>query len=178
MVTVTAGSLGLTPSLVTVYGLNVLTVVAVLLLVGGIGASIAPGVPGPLVSLLGVVLHWVGTGFTEPGPLLFGFLTLVALLTFAADLLSEVIAARVGGASRTTVALGVVVGLVLLVFFGAAGLLVGIAGTVFAVELVKKRDVRHSVVASLAVVIASFASTVAQIAVTTGMFVAMVAVIL
>lgn len=164
--------------MVSVSGSTLLTILAVVLLVVGIPASISPGVPAPLVSLLGVLLHWVGTGCTEPAPLLFSFLILVALLTFAAGQLSEVIAARVGGASSKAVALGVVVGLILAVFLGAAGLLVGIAGTVFVVELVRKRNVKQSLAASLAIVVASFASSVVQIAVTTGMFVAMLVVIL
>lgn len=171
---------GLLPdlSIITVYGINVLTAVAVLLLVGGIVASVSPVVPGPLVSLLGVVVHWVGTGFAEPSPLLLVLLTVVALLTFGAGLVSEVVAARVGGASTKTAALGIFVGIVLFFFFGAAGLLVGIAGTVFVVELVRKRDVKQGFAAALTVVVGSFASTVVQIAVTTGMFVTMLVVIL
>lgn len=178
MVTVTGGTVDAALPVVTVYGINVLTIVAVLLLVGGIVASVSPVVPGPLVSLLGVLVHWVGTGFAEPGPILLVVLVLAGLLTFVAGLVSEVVAARVGGASAKTTALGVLVGLGLAFFFGVVGLLVGIAGTVFVVEAVRKRDVKQGAVAAIAVVIASFASTVVQIAVTTGMFVTMLVVIL
>jgi hypothetical protein len=113
--------------------MDVLVVAAFALLVLGVVASVLPVLPSGAVSLAGVLVHWWATG--QPGPLVLAALVVVALVALVVDWAAGAIGAAAGGASLRTSALASVVGIVLLIPAGPVGLVVGIAGTVFAVEL-------------------------------------------
>ena len=110
-----------------------LVLAAFALLVLGVVASVLPILPAGAVSLAGVLLHWWATG--QPGTLVVFALVLTALAALVVDWAAGAIGAAAGGASLRTSVLASVVGIVLLIPAGPVGLLVGIAGTVFAVEL-------------------------------------------
>ncbi len=146
------------------------------LLVGGVVGSVLPSLPGALLSLAGVVLYRWTTG--EPGALPFGALVAAALFTWAVDLLGGAVAARVGGASTLTAAAAGLVGLVLFFVTGPLGIVVGVAGTVFVLELLRGRDAAGGAKAALVTTAGMLASTVAQALLTASILVSMVAVAL
>lgn len=137
-------------------------VVAVALLAAGVVGAVVPLVPGPALSVAGVWLYWWSTGFLEPGVLVVGTLTLVGLLGAAVDLAAEAIGARAGGASTGASLAGAVVGLALFLVTGPVGLVVGVAGTVLAVELYRGSDLREGARAAAFAVVAALASGLVQ----------------
>jgi len=155
---------------------SALVVVAFLLLVGGVVGSLVPQVPGALLSLAGVYSYWYATG--EPGIWLLAGLTLVGVLTWVVDFFGGAIAARAGGASTTTAVLAGVVGLVLFFFTGPLGIILGVAGTVFAVEFYRQQDARKGLKAALVTTAGMLASSVAQAVLTGSMLLAMLGVAL
>ena len=150
--------------MVTVYGWVALG----LLLVGVVG-SVVPLVPGGLASLAGVYLYWWSSGFTEPGPVLLFGLTLLGLLAVAADYGGGAIATRAGGGSYLTTGVAAVVGLLLAVVTGPVGLVLGVAGTVFAVEFARNRDPEASGRTALYATVGVLASSVMQVLLTGAM---------
>jgi uncharacterized protein YqgC (DUF456 family) len=140
---------------------------ALALLVVGVVGAVVPLVPGALSSLAGVYLYWWSTGYAEPGPLVLAALTGVGLIAVVVDYFSGAIAARAGGASTLTSVAAAVVGFLLFFVAGPVGVLLGVAGTVFAVELWRSRDAEASLRTALYATAGVLASTVAQVALTT-----------
>jgi hypothetical protein len=141
-----------------------------LLLVGVVGSAL-PMVPGAAASLAGVLLYWWSTGYADPGPVVLGVLVLTGLVTLAVDWFGGAIAARAGGASATTTALAALVGVALLFVAGPVGILVGVAGTVFALEFRRSRDTDASARTALFATIGVLSSTVVQVLLTGAMLV-------
>lgn len=155
--------------------MTLLTILAFALLVAGVVGSLWPKVPGAALSLAGVYLYWWETGFSEPGVVTLGLLTLVAVLVLVGRAFSSVIAARVGGASTVTATIGGFVGMVMFVFLGTTGLVIGTVATVFVLEYLRRRgDAKRSLVAALAVVFGTFASKLIQVLMTGLVLVVMV----
>lgn len=138
------------------------TVLAVALLVGGVVGTLVPLVPGGLLSLSGVYLYWWGSGFAEPGTPTLAVLTFLGVLTLFAELFGSSIAARAGGASWTTTTIAAAVAVVLMIVAGPVGLLVGLFGTVFAVEYVRRGDAAHSTRSAVYTTVGTLASTAIQ----------------
>jgi len=156
-----------------------LPVLAFALLIAGVVGSLVPQMPGAPFSLAGVLVYWWASGFSEPGTLLLAALLAVGLLTLAIDWLGGAVAAKVGGASTSTAVLAGVVGVVL--FFVSGGplaMILGIAGTVFAVEYYRQQDARAGAKAALVTTLGILSSSVMQAVLTGGMLLAMVAVAL
>lgn len=154
-------------------GLDLVVVFAFVLLVGGVVGSVLPGLPGSLLSLLGVYVYWWQSGYSEPGLLVLVALTLVALFTMAADFLSTVVAARTGGASRLSAIVAGIVGFVLLFVTGPLGMLAGMGATVFVLEFRRHEDVRGGLVAALSAVAGAIASAAVQLLLTASILVVM-----
>lgn len=152
----------------------VLTAIAFGLLVAGVIGSVLPRVPGVVLSLAGVFLYWWGSGFAEPSFVTVGLLTLVGLLALAGRLFGTVVAARMGGASTITATIAGVVGFIGFLSLGTTGLLLGTVLTVFVLEYLRRRNVRTSAVAAVAVVLGTFASKTIQTLLTGAMLVVMV----
>jgi len=144
----------------------------------GVVGSLVPGVPGALGSLAGLFVYWSATGGTEPGVLLFAALVLTGLVALAADLLAGPVAARLGGASTRTSLLAGGVGFALLFVAGPLGVVVGIAGTVFAVELRRHGDRDRATRAAVATTVGALGSIVVQFLATLAVFAALLAVTL
>lgn len=145
--------------------------VAVALLLAGIVGSIVPGLPGPLLSLAGVLGYWWASGYTTPGTLALVGLVVLGAMGLAADWFAAPLGARAGGASTRTTAVAGLVGFALLFVLGPLGVVVGVAGTVFALELRRTGDMDTSVRAAGAATVAVLGSAVAQVLVTGTMLV-------
>jgi len=151
---------------------------AFVLLIAGVVGSITPQLPGAPFSIAGVLVYWWGTGFVEPRPLVLALLLAAGVLTWAVDWLGGVVGAKVGGASTKTAIAAGLVGLVL--FFatglGPIGLVLGVAGTVFALEFYRQQDARASAKAAAVTTAAMLGSAVVQALLTGSILLAMVAV--
>jgi len=116
------------------------TALAVVLLLAGVVASAIPNAPGPLLSLGGLTLYWVNSGYARPGPLLFVVLLVLGLVALLIDWLAGPVAARAGEASTSTAVVAGVVGVVGL-FLGGPLLAIGLlVVTVFALEFERHED--------------------------------------
>jgi hypothetical protein len=135
-------------------------VVALALLAGGVLASFVPLLPGGLLSLGGVWFYWWQTG--RPGPLALAVLSGLCVVALVADWAGGAVAAGLGGASRRTVLASVVVGVAATLLAGPVGLLVGVAGTVFAVEYRRNGDVAASARTALYATVGVLGSALAQ----------------
>lgn len=122
-------------------------------------------------------VYWFATGGTEPGVLLFAALVLTGLVALAVDLLAGPVAALLGGASTRTSLLAGGVGFALLFVAGALGV-VGIAGTVFAVELRRHGDRDRAIRAAVATTVGAIGSIVVQFLATLAVFGALLGVTL
>ncbi|ADQ66786.1 hypothetical protein C499_03473 [Halogeometricum borinquense DSM 11551] len=147
---------------------------AIGLAVVGVIGVVVPLVPGALVSVAGVLLYWWSTGYSEPSLLVLAALVLVGLVTVIIDYFGGVIAARAGGASSLTTAVGALVGFVLLFVTGPLGFLLGLAATVFAVEFYRNDNPEASARIALYTTVGVLASTVVQILLTGSILVVLV----
>lgn len=154
-----------------------LALLALALLVLGVVGTVAPLVPGALLSLSGVLLYWWSTGFTDPSLPVFVALVLVGIVTVVVDYAGGAVAAKAAGASTLTTGLAVVVGFVLLFVTGPVGFLVGIAVTVFVAEFARNQNAEQSGKAALYATVGVLASTAVQILLTASMLVAFVFVL-
>jgi len=150
-------------------------IVAFVLLLAGVVGSVAPVVPGGVLSLAGVLVYWWASGFSEPNLFILSGVLFVALLAVAVDWLSGAVSAKAGGASTRTVVVATLVGLVGLTF-GPVGFLVGTAGTVFLLELADGGEFEESARAAGVTLVGMVTSSVMQVLLTAGVLVAMVGV--
>jgi len=154
---------------------DLLVIVAFVLLTAGVVGSVAPVVPGGVLSLAGVIVYWWASGFSEPNLFVLSGVLFVALLAVAVDWLAGAVSAKAGGASTRTVVVATLVGLVGLTF-GPVGFLLGTAGTVFLMELTDGREVEESARAAGVTLVGMVTSSVMQVLLTAGVLVAMVGV--
>lgn len=154
-----------------------LALVALALLVVGVVGSVVPLLPGALSSLAGVYLYWWVTGYSVPSPLLVVGLTVVGLVALVLDYFSGPLAARAGGASLMTTGVAAVVGFALFFVAGPFGILLGIAGTVFAIELYRNEDVDASLRTAAYATVGVLASAAVQLVLTAAILVVMLVVV-
>ncbi|MFA9417601.1 DUF456 domain-containing protein [Natrinema sp. HArc-T2] len=145
---------------------DAVTLVAIALLVGAIVGAAVPMVPSGLLSLAGLGVYLWGAGFAEVSVLTFVVLAVLALITALIEFFGGSIAARAGGASWLTTAAAAVVGIVLMVVTGPLGLLVGLFGTVFALEFVREGELEGSTRSAVYTTIGVLASTAVQVLLT------------
>lgn len=143
----------------------------------GVVGSVVPAVPGALLSVAGVLLYWWSTGYVDPSlPVLAGLLV-VGVLAVAVDWLGGAVAAGAGGASRWTMLAAGLVGGVLFFLVGPLGVVLGVAGTVFALEVNRHGDLEKGGRAALYAVVGVLGSAVVQVLLTGSIFVALVLVV-
>ncbi|AHG04194.1 hypothetical protein HALDL1_11745 [Halobacterium sp. DL1] len=152
--------------------MEVLVALAFVLLALGVVGSVLPLLPSGLLSLAGVLVYWWQTG--RPGPLLLAGLVLVALLAVAVDWLAGFVGARAGGTDTKTAIAAGIVGFALMIPTGPIGLLVGVAGTVFALELYEDRDVEESARRAAYATVGVLASSAMQLVLTVAILAVMV----
>ena len=144
--------------------MDVLVALAFVLLALGVAGSVLPLLPSGALSFVGVLVYWWQTG--RPGILLFLALVLVALVAVAVDWLAGFVGARAGGTdTRTAVAAGIV-GFALMIPTGPIGLLAGVAGTVFVLELRENQDVQASARTAAYATVGVLASAAMQLVLT------------
>lgn len=146
--------------------------VAVALLILGVVGSVVPLLPGMVLSVAGVVLYWWSTGYGEPGTLFVGVTIVVGLVAILVDVFAGAISARAGGASRLATAAAAFASLVLFLFLGPLGIVVGVALAVFGVEFYRTRQVEGSARAALYATAGLLASTAVQFGLTLSILVA------
>ena len=154
-----------------------LTLAAAALLVLGVVGSVVPALPGAALSVAGVLLYWWSTGYADPStPVLAAFL-LVGLFAAAVDFFGGAVAAGTGGAARWTVLAAGVVGFALFFLVGPLGVVLGVAGTVFLLELQRHGDARRGGRAAVYAVVGVLGSALVQLLLTASMLVAFVLVV-
>ncbi|QSG06292.1 DUF456 domain-containing protein [Halapricum desulfuricans] len=113
-------------------------VVAFALLIAGVVFSVVPLLPGPVLSVGGVLVYRWATG--DPGPLALTVLLAVGVAAVLVDWLGGAAAAKGSGVSTRVSLLAGVAGLAGTVVAGPVGLLVGVAGTVFLASYARERE--------------------------------------
>lgn len=114
---------------------DAVTLLVLGLLVVALVASVVPGVPAGLVALLGVyVAYFFGPNGGMSIWLLLSF-TVVGVLAVIIDLFGGAVTARAKGASSRTTLIAAVVGLALFFVAGPVGVVLGMFGTVLAIEI-------------------------------------------
>lgn len=141
----------------------ILWILAILLIVAGVAGLALPMLPGaPLLFGGLVVAAWaedfayIGTG---------GIVTLgiLALLTYAVDVIAGILGAKKFGASRQGI-IGSAIGTVLGLFFGLAGIILGPFVGAVAGELVAKKQFREAGLSGLGTTIGMVVGAAAKLA--------------
>lgn len=145
---------------------DVAFVAAVALLIAGVVGSVVPMVPGPFLSIAGVVGYWWSTGYVEPGTVVLIGLIVVAVLAFIVEFVASALSARAGGASWRVTGIAGIAGVVLLVFTGPVLMIVGVTLLVFLLELRRHDDVSRGLTTAAYTTIGIFGSTLAQVLLT------------
>jgi len=150
---------------------------ALLLVVLGIVGAVTPLLPGPLLSVAGVLLYWWSTDFGEPGAVFVGAVIVLGVGAFLADWFAGAVSSKLGGASTTSAVVAAVVGVLGFFVAGPLGIVVGVALAVFATEYYLHGDVKRGSKASLYATVGLLASAVVQLLVTLGIFVGFLVVL-
>jgi len=152
---------------------------AVALLILGIIGSVAPAMPGVLLSMAGILLYWWSTGYTEPGNIFIIVTVILGGVTLALDWFAGAITAKAGGASaKTSVAAGVAGFFGFFFLGGPVGVLIAVGGTVFLREYLRTGDMKQSRKAGFYSALGLLASTFMQVMVTLTLLVAFLLVVL
>lgn len=153
-------------------------VVAVALLLAGVAGSFLPLLPGVPLSLAGVYVYWWRSDFSDPSLLFVGAVTVVGVAAMLADYFGGAFAARAGGASRVAAVVAALAGVGGLLAAGPVGMLVGVAGGVFVVEVVRTRDAKRGLRSAGYATVGMAASAAFQLLVTLTILFAFVVAVL
>ncbi|GAB6880307.1 DUF456 domain-containing protein [Halorubrum gandharaense] len=107
---------------------------ATLLLVAGVIGSFLPMVPSGLLSLAGVFVY-ARYGPGDLGLLLLASMTVAGVLAALLEHFAGALTARAAGASRGAVLFGLGIGVLLFFVAGPVGLIVGLLGGIFYLEI-------------------------------------------
>lgn len=152
---------------------------AIALLILGIIGSVAPAMPGVLLSVGGILIYWWSTGYTEPGNLFIIVTVILGGITLALDWFAGAITAKAGGASaKTSLAAGIAGFFGFFFLGGPLGVLIAVGGTVFLREYLRTGDVGQSRKAGFYSAIGLLGSAFMQLLVTFTLLVAFLIVIL
>ena len=157
--------------------LPVFLTVSLLLLVAGVVGSFVPMVPAGLLSIAGILVYWWSTGYTSPGTLVLVAFVVVGGLVVLVDYAAGAIAARAGGATTRNSVIGAVVGFLLFFVLGPLGIILGMAVTVFVLELYRGQKRSESMRAAVYAVIGALGSSVMQFFLTLSLLVAFLVIV-
>ena len=138
------------------------------LIVAGFVGLLLPAVPGAPLVFGGILLIAWADGFARIGPLTLVAVALLGVLSWAVDYAAGVVGARRAGASRWGL-IGAFLGLVVGVFFGLPGLLVGPAVGAMLFEYAKNPDFRSAARAGTGVFIGFLLGTALKCALAVAM---------
>ncbi|MFC7136826.1 DUF456 domain-containing protein [Halobaculum litoreum] len=147
---------------------DLVTVLALALLVGAVVGSVVPLVPAGPLSVAGVLLYYFLAPASAPS-LWVGWLVVfvvVGLLAFAIEHLGGPLASRAGGAETSTMVVAGLASLALFFVVGPLGIVIGTVAVVLAAELRAGKEPRRAVRAAAFTVAGLLASTVAQFVIT------------
>jgi hypothetical protein len=129
----------------------------------GLAGLVVPGLPGPPLLVLGVVLiAWAG-GFQRIGWPTIGVTLLLAALMMIVDLAASLLGARKMGASGWGLA-GATLGLIAGMFFGLPGILLGPPLGAFALEYAKDPAFKRAAKAGAGVALGFLLGTIGKLA--------------
>ncbi len=120
-----------------------LWLLAIILVVAGVVGVVVPAVPGTLLVFLGLLAAASADGFQKVGVVTVMILGFLTLLSYAIDFLATYLGVKKVGASRWSIlggSLGMVVGL----FFGVPGILLGPFIGALVTEWFVKKDLRQA----------------------------------
>lgn len=140
--------------------------IAIVVLAAGMLSTVIPLVPGGMVSLVGVWGYWVLVPDGVVGLPFLALATLLAGVALVADWFAGPVSAKAGGAGTLTAVLAGMVGLLGLLVGGPPGLLLGSAGTVFAIEFYRGATGAESARAAIATTVGLVAATGIQLLMT------------
>lgn len=143
-------------------GMELLTGLAVALLILGVIGAIVPMMPGALISLVGVSVYWWSTGFTQPHILVVILLYLTGFTALMFDLFAGAIGSKAGGASNRTVHAAAIAGVLFFFVGGPFGTIIGIALVVYLREYLLTDDSDKSFKAALYTTASMLGSTLVQ----------------
>jgi len=139
-----------------------LWMVAVGLIVAGIIGVIVPAIPGTLLVFAGLFVAAAIDGFTKVGWLTILILALLTLASYAVDFIASTLGAKRVGASKLSL-IGAMLGMLVGLFFGIPGMVIGpFAGAVIG-ELIVKRDPVQAGKAGLAAWIGMLVATIVKL---------------
>jgi uncharacterized protein YqgC (DUF456 family) len=119
-----------------------------LMLIGLISIFIPP-VPDMLLIWMGGLAYGLIVGWGEYGGWLFALITLLAVVGGAAEILTSGVGARIGGASPRSLLAGLGLGLVGLLVLGPLGVVAGVLGGIYLMELRRLGDPERALKAML-----------------------------
>lgn len=140
-----------------------LYVLGAALLAAGVAGLVLPALPGAPLLLAGVVLVAWAEGFTRVGWVTVAVSALLAALIVAVDWIAGVLGAKAFGASRWAMA-GAAVGVVVGLFFGIPGVLLGPPAGAIAFELWKDPNVPRALNAGVGVFVGFVVGSVVKMA--------------
>ena len=144
----------------TVVALWLLGAVLVVL---GIGGTLVPALPGPVLMFAGFVIAAWAENFEHVGYGTLALLAVMTLLSYLVDFISGALGAKHFGASAKA-AIGAAIGAVVGIFFGLIGILIGpFIGAVIG-ELTEQEDLRAAGRAGVGATIGLLLGTAAKMA--------------
>ena len=117
---------------------------AVILMVLGIIGSFVPVIPGPLVSITGVLIYWWSTGYTSPGTVMLFLIISTGVVAEILDTLAGFYGARKAEASRKTAYMAALASVLLIPFTGPFGIIIGTALVVIAREIMLGKEFKDA----------------------------------
>lgn len=151
---------------------------AVAMLGLGVVGSLVPALPGMALSVVAVVGYWWHTGYAEPGTAFVAAVVVIGLLAVLLDAFAGAVSARAGGASRLATVAAAVAGLAFFLFLGPMGIVVGVALSVFGVELYRGRTAWEGARAAAFATAGMLASAAVQLLLTVSVLVAFLLAVL
>ncbi|MFC7098655.1 DUF456 domain-containing protein [Halobaculum marinum] len=158
---------------------DLVTVLALVLLVGAVAGSVVPLVPAGPLSVAGVLVYFLFAPPSAPS-LGVGWLVafaLVGTVAFGVEHLGGPLASRAGGAETSTMVFAGVASLVLFFVVGPLGIVLGTVAVVLGAELRAGKAPRPAVRAAAYTVVGMLASSVAQFVLTLSILVAFLVVV-
>lgn len=147
--------------------INFFLIITLFLLIVGIIGSLIPGLPGPVFSILGVLLYWWSTSYQTPGNLFLILMLSTAILALIIDYIGAYIGAEKSGSSTKTAIAASVSALIFFLFTGPIGIILGVGVVVFLREILIGKDPDEAITSATATTIALLASTASKALLTT-----------
>jgi len=147
----------------------IVTILAGLRILIGIVGAVIPVVPEVLLIWGATLGYGLIVGWGESGPWLFAAISVMGMFGVASDVWVSSAGAKMGGASMWSVIVGVMLGIIGLLFFGPLGLVGGTAVGTFLMELIRQRKPLDALRAVLGVGLGYGASFLVKLALSIGM---------